>query len=65
MKKKKCWKIIIFVSAFYEKERTNFGYKSVLLGQRSRGKYAFSKEDPFTADFSQQKRQGPTVMKSM
>ena len=27
MKKKRCWKIIIFVSAFIEKERTNFGNK--------------------------------------
>ena len=51
MKKKRCWKIIIFVSAFYEKERKNFGAKSVLLGQRSQSKYVVSKEGHFHSRF--------------
>ena len=63
MKKKRCWKIIIFISAFYEKDRKKFGTKSALLGQGPWGKSAFSKEDHFHGRVSQQKRPGPNVKK--
>ena len=37
MKKKKCWKIIIFVSAIYETERANFWNKKCPVGVKGHG----------------------------
>ena len=52
MKKKRHWKIIIFVSAFSEKKKEkNLEQKVPCWGQRSRGKFAFSKEDHFLGIF--------------
>ena len=66
MKKKKCWKIIIVISAFYEKERAYFGNKKCPVGVKGHGvSPLFQRKISFMADFSQQKRQGPTVMRSM
>ena len=66
MKIKKCWKNIIFVSAFYEKERTNFGNKKCPVEVKGQVvSPLFQRKIFFIADFSQRKRQGPTVMRSI
>ena len=66
MKKKKSWKIITFVSAFSEKEIANFGNKKCAVGVKGHGASPlFQRKIFFFADFSQQKRQGPTLIRSM
>ena len=46
--KRKRWKIIIFVSAFYEKEGANFGNKKCPVGVKGHGVVHFFKERSFS-----------------
>ena len=55
MKKKRCWKIIIFVSAFYEKE-IKFWDQKCPVGIKGHGvSPPFQRKIFFMADFSQQR----------
>ena len=63
MIQKQCWKII-FISAFYEQERANFGNKKCPVGVKGHGVSPLIQQKIyFMADVFQQKRQGPTVMR--
>ena len=65
-KKKRCWKIIFVASAFYEKERTNFENKKCPVEVKGHGVSPLvQRKIFFMADFSQQKKQRPTVIWSM